>query len=286
MILYKYLSSDRIDVLLNCRIRYTQFGDFNDPYELSPNIDRIAAEEEIQKLTKNDLPKLVEQEYEKHPIVHTLISKDKFLKLAKSQEDYFAQSITVLQPIISKLLPALLQDVFNINIGALSLSEDPKNELMWSHYAAEHKGYVLGFDSTHPYFNQRKNPSDELRYLRKVAYTKERPKINLMNTNGVELFLNKGMNWQYELEWRIMRPFNEATEVIDRKPHPIYLFSFPTGAISELIFGHRMSEKNKSIIKRKLIEDTEYSNLKLYQAQLDKIEYMINLVKIGLEDFL
>jgi hypothetical protein len=277
VILYKYLSSDRIDVFLNCKIRYTQFGDFNDPYELNPNIDRIAEDEEIINLTKKDLSRLIEQEYDRYPIVHTLISKDKFLDLAQSQEDFFVQSIIALQPTISKLLPAVLQDVFNLNIGALSLSKDPKNDLMWSHYAEEHRGYVLGFDSTHAYFNQKMSPSDELRHLRKVSYTKERPKISLMNTNGVELFLSKGINWQYELEWRIIRPLTEATEVIDKEPYPIYLFSFPPSAISEVVLGFRMLEEKKNTIRRKLSNDTEYSHIKLYQAQLNESDFTINL---------
>jgi hypothetical protein len=248
---------------------------------LNPNIDRIAEKKEMINLTKKDLPKLVEQEYDKYPIVHTLISKAKFLELAQSQEDFFVQSIIALQPAISNLLPAILQDVFNLNIGALSLSENSKNDLMWSHYAEEHRGYLLGFDSTHPYFNQKMSPSDELRHLRKVSYTKQRPKINLMNTNGVELFLGKGMNWQYELEWRIIRPFTEATEVIDKKPYPIYLFSFPASAISEVVLGLRMSEEKKNIIKRKLINDAEYSHIKLYQAQLNESDFAINLKQIN-----
>lgn len=275
MILYKYLTSDRIDVFCNCKIRYTQLGDFNDPYELNPNIDKIAEKEEIIKLTQTNLEKLVEEEYEKHPIVHTLVSKADFLKLVKSQENLVLQSMTALEPITSKLLPAFLRNIFNSSIGALSLSEDPKNELMWSHYAGEHHGYVLGFDSTHTYFNQKVSPSDELRHLRKVSYTEKRPKINLMNTNGVELFLTKGMKWQYELEWRIIRPFTEATEVLGKKPYPIYLFPFPAKAISVVILGFRMSEEEKNTLRRKLIEDRNYSHVKLYQAQLDESDFTI-----------
>lgn len=38
MILYKYLTPDRIDVLQNCMVRYTQPGAFNDPFEVKPYI--------------------------------------------------------------------------------------------------------------------------------------------------------------------------------------------------------------------------------------------------------
>lgn len=33
------------------------------------------------------------------------------------------------------------------SVGIFSLSENPCNELMWSHYAASHKGIALGFSS-------------------------------------------------------------------------------------------------------------------------------------------
>jgi hypothetical protein len=98
-----------------------------------------------------------------------------------------------------------------------------------------------------------------------------------MNTNGVELFLSKGINWQYELEWRIIRPLTEATEVIDKEPYPIYLFSFPPSAISEVVLGFRMLEEKKNTIRRKLSNDTEYSHIKLYQAQLNESDFTINL---------
>jgi hypothetical protein len=36
--LFKYVSPDRIDVLLNKRLRFTQAADFNDPFEVVPHI--------------------------------------------------------------------------------------------------------------------------------------------------------------------------------------------------------------------------------------------------------
>ena len=48
MILYKYLPPERIDVIQNCKIRFTQYGDFNDPFELNANITKLAEENEIK----------------------------------------------------------------------------------------------------------------------------------------------------------------------------------------------------------------------------------------------
>jgi hypothetical protein len=42
MILYKYLHPDRIDVLTQKMVRFTQPGDFNDPFEFRPYIQSAA----------------------------------------------------------------------------------------------------------------------------------------------------------------------------------------------------------------------------------------------------
>src|SRR5437667_6790953 len=42
-------------------------------------------------------------------------------------------------------------------IGILSLSEVPDSTLMWSHYGAQHHGFLIGFDSDHPFFNRRRS---------------------------------------------------------------------------------------------------------------------------------
>jgi Protein of unknown function (DUF2971). len=274
MILYKYLPPARIDIIQKCLIRFTQYGDFNDPFELNPNIDKLAEENEIRSLVGRDFAKIVEEEYYKNPIISAFISKEAFLDLALSQEESVKNTVVGIEPHVVKLLPGLLQKTTNSLLGALSLSELYDNELMWSHYAEEHKGYVIGFDSLHPFFNQKKSDSDELRHLQKIEYRDKPPVINLMNTNGSELFFVKSSKWAYEAEWRMLLPLSDATEVIDKNPYAIHLFKLPAKAIKRIILGVRSSNENKSII-RSLLASREFSRIELYQAQLDSSSYEI-----------
>ena len=276
MILYKYIPPARIDVLQKHSIRFTQYGDFNDPFELNPNIDKLAEENEIRSRVSKNFAKLVEEEYSKHPLISAFISKDAFIKLALSQEESVKNEVIGIEPHIVKLLPGLLQKTANSMLGALSLSEASNHELMWSHYAEEHKGYVIGFDSLHPFFNQKKTDSDELRHLRKIEYRDAPPVINLMNTNGSELFFVKSSKWTYEAEWRMLLPLSDATKVIDRTPYAIHLFNFPVKAIKSIIFGARSSNETKSII-RSLLSKSEFSHIELFKAQLDSASYGISI---------
>src|SRR5574340_716052 len=145
MILYKYLPPARIDVIQNCAIRFTQYDDFNDPFELNPNIDKIAEEDEIKKIVARDFVRIIEEEYSKNPIIGAFISKESFIQLAKNEEEFVKNAVIGIEPIVAKLLPGMLQKVANSMLGALSLSEIRNHKLMWSHYTDDHRGYVIGF---------------------------------------------------------------------------------------------------------------------------------------------
>lgn len=280
MILYKYLPSARIDVLSNFKIRYTQYGAFNDPFELNPNINKLTEATNIYDITKKDFKTLIEDTYEQYPVVHPLISKNDFIKLALPLENFLKPYVLENMNYFIEQLSAMMKNQFDSTIGALSLSEKSDNQLMWSHYSEYHKGFVISFNSEHEYFNQKLSPNDELRHLRKIVYKNERPKIDLMNANGVDVFLVKHTQWEYEAEWRIIRPFYDAAQKVENETYPIYLFDFPVDAVTSVILGCKMEEYNKTFIKKLLTSNSVYNHIKLYQADLDKETYNINLIRI------
>ncbi len=280
MILYKYLSQERLDVLLNCKIRFTQYGDFNDPFELNPNINKLAEEDEIRKLVKKDFVQLIEDEYDNNPVVHPFISKYDFIELAKTQEMAVKNAVLGMERHVVKWLPGILQKTANSLLGALSLSEIFNHELMWSHYANEHKGYVIGFDTKHPFFNQRKSDEDELRHIREIEYRDERPEINLMKTDASELFFIKSTRWSYESEWRMVLPLSDCSEKIEEEPYPIYLFKFPPEAIASVIMGIKMNEQHKAKIQSTIETYHEFLHIELYQANLEESLFEISIAKI------
>jgi hypothetical protein len=197
MNLYKYLPPSRISVIQNCEIRFTQYGDFNDPFELNSNINKITEESEIRKIVDRDFVQLIEEEYSKNPTISAFISKESFIQLAQGRNEDVKNAVMGMEKHIVNLLPGMLQKTVNSLLGALSLSGISNNSLMWTHYANEHKGYVIGFDNTNQFFNQKKTDGDELRHFRKIEYRERPPEINLMNTSGAELFFVKSFKWEH-----------------------------------------------------------------------------------------
>ncbi|MCV2884796.1 DUF2971 domain-containing protein [Aestuariibacter sp. AA17] len=118
----------------------------NDPFESSfllnlRGLDQLLKEsaEEAWKLWEN-LPKYEKTEENRNSVRRVVEELNEF------KEEKFN----------SKTLGNNLRDTIERNIGILSLSKTNENLLMWSHYAQNHQGFVIGFNEEHDFFFQKK----------------------------------------------------------------------------------------------------------------------------------
>lgn len=142
------------------------------------------------------------------------------------------------------------------------LSASDRSRLMWSHYADQHRGVVLGFD-TRAMENGLRRP------LERVMYMNDPPR--LFNVEDLirslvfglpfsmdferEFALIKHMDWQYENEWRFVwiAPRGTTTDFDD--------YGFPKRALVELIAGCRTDEahfKELLVLARALQPDVKH----------------------------
>lgn len=147
-------------------------------------------------------------------------------------------------------------------IGIISLSETDDNLLMWSHYANEHKGLVIGFRNN-PLISLIKEPKILVNDLstdawdtwtppysepQRVIYRKRlKFKIDKFYTDysniiaeGAErllfdVFLQKSDEWQYEKEHRVLFRLEQADKVIIRK---VDIDGIESPKIKQIIFNH------------------------------------------------
>lgn len=264
-ILYKYLSANGFQRFWDSeKVRFTQLNQLNDPYEnrvLDPNADYNF--ENLAEITNQDI------------------------ELSK----------TYLQNDIQTIYQAFMdvQNQIDTEFGILSLSRNPLNLLMWSHYAEEHKGVVIGIDVSDTSFYETGiliNPERG-----NVIYSSIRPKkIRLfeklhrtLSENGDgynlgfklgervafdDIFLYKSLDWCYEEEIRIVRDFKlKAGEIIADKNQEIRLFPLPKKLITQIIFGERYdNEKLKCFLN-----ENEELGISFSQASIDDYEYKIQL---------
>lgn len=121
-------------------------------------------------------------------------------------------------------------------IGLFSLSEDPLNILMWSHYSANHLGFVVGLDTT------ILSQEYDFDYIEPIVYQRDYPIISGTDDSSAQFhkkFFYKSILWRYEKEWRISKNHIENRKI-----------TMSPETFTRVILGCRMTEKHKrEIIK-------------------------------------
>jgi len=275
MRLFKYVCDDRIDILTNGVIRFTQPSAWNDPFETQPNY--------IDHRDKNMFFKFAE-------MVH---------RAKESGENPTKEEIEEYERERKRITKSDINSYINRNIVGLSLTEDNNNLLMWSHYASNHSGFVIEFDTENDFFQSTDN------YLFKVMCDNERPSVNTNDfasiiVDLVELIkknetisqesyetisytFRKSLDWLYEREWRLITTVDKAPNfnTIKKELNVIHigdtafenqyvaLFDFPTSCIKAIYCGKRMKLDKIRELFFLTKYNTRFSHIKLMRAEID-----------------
>ena len=253
--LYKYLPYERVDVLQNLKIRFSPLKSLNDPFENLPLIDLKEEREQLH---------------------FELISGiDEFWSKAK-QEDQTESNKLLLEKVKKELIENIkektefnsvgkrLIDLLGDNFGVLSLSRTEKSLLMWSHYADEGHGFVIGFDDKHSFFKQRDMKGEITKPIPVTYSSKRRTIISNEDKYYQKLLCEKPLEWSYEEEERLFRTFLTKQNPMgkDRYNQDIVLSGFPKEAIKEVILGYGMPESNKEVILKAILTNEITCNVK------------------------
>lgn len=172
-------------------------------------------------------------------------------------------------------------------VGVLCLTTDPKNLLMWAHYASNHTGICLGFD----------NGCVPFKSAQPVAYSDIRSKIPVLGEVCDEALMksvlySKSSHWRYEDEWRcVKRPISQDEMQYHKSKlveDPLLTesiadllaseggagcYQFDTSAIRRVYFGARIEADVRdqifSVVSEKL-------SAKSFQLSIDESKYQLN----------
>jgi len=249
MKLFKYVTSERVDILENGFIRFTQPEMLNDPCEFKPTISSLVTESQSEK----KFNQFFDEEINELPV--EIREQAKNLKECIANE--FKEHIQGKHVI--KDINKVMHSVFEKKIGVLSLAEANNNTLMWSHYAGGHTGFVIEFNSQNSFFNQRKTEYDEFRHVVKVKYQKN-IKYNFYDMKVSDL-MAKGEEWSYENEYKMVVALQDSDKTINGD---IHLFKLPFNAIKSITLGCKISNELKQKIKN-LVNTKERKHIKLFE---------------------
>jgi len=157
-------------------------------------------------------------------------------------------------------------------IGVFSLSFVPDSELMWSHYAESHTGYMLHFEIVTEYYLTDHLMTD-IGVPIPVIYKTQRHNINIASyhsnpeKNIYDLIRFKSNAWSYEYELRLI---NEKK---------FGFISYPNSWLKSITLGIASEEK----LKEKLISIGNELNLSVFFAEIDKEHFKINIPGLNID---
>ena len=251
--LYKYVPFDEgsLCIITENTLKYTHPSEFNDPFDCGPEIDPDVADDlakhafqhgtAIRKALKPSARVFYKQKYIQN------------LRRSIAKGDYWRDQVK--------------------DIGIVSLTTDPRNLLMWAHYANNHSGFVVEFQI--PISAERQPGSD--RYSEhivtnieenlipfKVAYRSERPVLKTPLPDpvsaSIDACLVKSDHWEYEHEHR----------VIDiKRGHGIHPYT--PRRLKSVIAGMRMNDNDLATLNEAIDRRNEVTNrgdhIQLYKAE-------------------
>lgn len=238
MILYKYFPPERKGFFEKPFLRFTQPSAFNDPFEFLP--------------------------------VHDFQEKG-MREWAQERHEWGYFEGVPIEDLLREVdaLAAAFQNAFMTDfdfVGVLCLSEVWDNILMWSHYAANHGGFVVGFDGDHPTFKNDFTLCGPVKYRDQRVRRKPKGKVWPQ-----QMIFTKSKLWRYEKEWRFCREFSERDVTVGEK-REVHLFEIPKPAVRSLMLGARMPPE----VREEMLRATgQWPALEVYQMHLHHTEFKL-----------
>jgi Protein of unknown function (DUF2971) len=286
--MFKYMS-EKVAALFakTIKVRFTQPFDLNDPFEFRPFMDFEGTADDVRPLvdakitemfgtldgafdimaklqaTDPNYPKLVAP----IEVMRKLIAANPALE-KQFMEEMQKHKATVLDnkrmAIQWEAQWEKFRQALGQALGIFSLTEDPANVLMWSHYASQSFGVAVELDEGHPWFDQRTSSSDDIRHLVHVSYVQDPHPRTWKQISGTDMLYTKNSDWSYEREWRIIRPLKDGTDV----GGGVVCFDVAPNAIRSFVFGSRTTAALEQEIRASAASNAALSHVSFRRARL------------------
>jgi hypothetical protein len=269
---FKYMAFERFASLRAGRIRFTQPGAFNDPFEM-PAFK--AAEAEAIRL--RGLAGLTRQTGE----IMGGLTEGRVPQAAFIPPIFYWWGLPAAAPAKPPPVPseASIERLKRIDaeFGILSLAMTADNLLLWAHYADEHRGLAVEIDPDDAAFNRHARQGAEFQLARPVRYNAERPQIPETDEILFEHFFAKSPHWAYEQEYRIVRHLADAVQEIDAGPAPVHLFELPPSAIRRVIFGARVRPEQRAAVAAATRAIPALAHVGFAEAAIDPAKFKLEI---------
>jgi hypothetical protein len=233
-VLYKYMPPERLHVLIDCRVRFSQRTVFPDDHELQPEYASFGTESEIWRYALSIGYPLNRGGLAPAVVVKCLTEDPKKQKLA-------LESLQNNIPVRDEL-------------GVFCLTDTADSDQMWTEYTVAGKGFVIGFAAAHPGFGQLMGQGR----LGKVSYSDEpigSALATILENDAAGTMFRKRMRYAFEKEWRIIRMLHR----LERFAGDLFLSPFDSASVCELIIRPGCAVEIE--LRQLVATDTRYAHV-------------------------
>jgi len=243
--LYKYLPRDTsfdstdtpgsLSVIRDGTLKYTSPIDFNDPFDCQPDYDLDALFNSILEIEP--------------------VSPLEVLQGANPSKHWNGEWLH------EQYVPAF---------GVCCFSRNAKNILMWSHYASDHRGIAVEFQSKPQEGFDNQDISASLSAM-EVKYQDQKPLIEQFGREfDKKLLLTKSRDWEYEEESRVVLIPSEYSPLRNvRNVHGIY--QYDRHLLRSVIAGVKCDPKDIALIEKEVASINEAHGLTVEIKRVVKV---------------
>lgn len=302
---YRACNENNFKTLQKDKFLLTKPTLFNDPYDSLLFINRQKIIGKLKKNLEFDVVGKLQNDVQFKEEQIQLLGKDfvekhaslQPFKNSREKEIYKKASDKIYTQFVDKLIDESLKPMKQSSLVAC-LSEDFESILMWSHYADNHRGFVLNYDFKSRYSIETKitgikatefadkklfpvRYSDKRfdatyyvefhfidNYFRSIGLKLNKPFFDKLFYYKILLF--KSTNWGYEKEWRIISQTN--IDYNDEKPNISFINDIQP---KEILLGAKIENENRD----KLLKIAEEKKIPIFQMKLEPFEIEYKLTK-------
>lgn len=256
--LFKYVGTaeHHFAILENLEIRFSQPSALNDPRDCRPN---VTAPENIADAVEQMLQRNLERC--SRPLTSAQINRAR-QELIRSYTYNIDQRISESAEILRSTMDIL---------GILSLTDVADNVVMWAHYAENHRGFVIEFDTQYSPLIQQSGESGWEGRPVPVIYRESRVQVPC-DSASLELpddvVLVKTSAWQYEREWRVVRNRELANRTVSYGGIDVSLFSIDPQAISAVYVGSEASTQTENRLRYIFATNPDLQHVQVARATI------------------
>ena len=230
-VLYKYIPADRLDHALPdekpCSMRATPPNELNDINEVNFRTAFVDDERNREKINQGYASTLTEL------LPTSPISVDDVERYRQNHPIGYGAELTA--------------DQLSKRYGVTSFSTRKNDVKMWSHYADNSRGVVIGYN-----VDRWVTHLSGTSIIRQVTYADDLPMIigpRVVNQENAYAFMSrKGATWEYEQEWRLITELSKTQQ----SGGGIAVITVPQESVSSVLITDRTSQDTVDIIVQRL----------------------------------